>query len=141
LKLIPNRSKNRDTALLLVPMPRAASSLHSSESVMSGFSTIRALSQWTSASKGEVRPPPRGFGASCPSARNACIHFTAVEALTWKTFDCDRAERPCSTERINRTRKSFEYAISPLVLARNERIGCFAKNVNPLSIHNKRETL
>jgi hypothetical protein len=113
LKLMPNRSKNRDTALLLVPIPRAASSLQSSASVMSGFSTIRALSQSASASKGEVRPPPCGFGASCPSARNACIHFTAVEALTWKTFDCDRAEQPCSTERINRTRKSFEYAIFP----------------------------
>jgi hypothetical protein len=113
LKLMPNRSKNRDTALLLVPIPRAASSLQSSASVMSGFSTIRALSQSASASKGEVRPPPCGFAASCPSARNACIHFTAVEALTWKTFDCDRAEQPCSTERINRTRKSFEYAIFP----------------------------
>ena len=59
---------------------------------MSGFSTIRAFSQSASASKGEVRPPPCAFGLSCPAARNACIHFTAVEALTWKTVDWERAD-------------------------------------------------
>ena len=75
---------------------------------MSVFSLIRALSQLASASKGEVRPPPCGFTVSCPSARKAWTHFTAVEALTSKTFAWERAERPCSTDRINRTRKSLE---------------------------------
>jgi hypothetical protein len=102
------RSKNRDTALLLAAMPRAPSSAHNSLSVMSDCSATRPLSQSAWASKTERRPPRWGLGATTPSERNAAIHFTAVEALTWKTFPWERAERPFSTERMRRTRKSFE---------------------------------
>jgi hypothetical protein len=75
---------------------------------MSAFAAMRALSQSASPSSGEGRPPPCGLGAARFSDRYACIHFTAVEALTSKTLACERAERPPSTDRINRTRKSFE---------------------------------
>lgn len=80
------RSKTRDTALLLVTTPREASSTHNSASVTSDFSVTRSFSHSMCPSSGERRPPACGFTVRRPSARYACIHFTAVEALTSKTF-------------------------------------------------------
>lgn len=102
------RPKNRDTALRLVDTPRAASSARNSESVISDFSATRAFNQSAWASSGDLRPPRCGFGPGRPSARNAAIHFTAVDGATSNTSACDRAERPFSTARINRPRRSFE---------------------------------
>lgn len=102
------RSKKRDTALVLVATPRSASSARSSASVISDRSATRDFNQSACASSGDLRPPRCGLGPGRPSARNACIHFTAVEGATSNTLACDRAERPFSTERINRLRKSSE---------------------------------
>ena len=106
------RSKNRATALLLAAIPRAPSSRTSSASVMSALAATRERSHSPCASSGERRPPRCGLGPRKPSARYACIHFTAVEALTSNTFAWDRADLPFSTARISRTRKSPEYAIA-----------------------------
>ena len=102
------RSKNRDTALMLAATPRAPSSARNSLSVMSDFSATRAFNQSAWASKTERRPPAWRIGVARPSARNTATHFTAVDGATSNSFACDRAERPFSTDRINRRRKSFE---------------------------------
>jgi hypothetical protein len=102
------RSKNRDTALMLVDTPRRASSARNSASVISDFSATRAFNHSACASSGDLRPPRCGFGPGRPSARNTAIHFTAVEGATSNTLACDRAERPFSTDRISRLRKSSE---------------------------------
>lgn len=102
------RSKNRDSALLLESTPRAESSALNSLSVMSAFAATRAFSQSTCASSCDRRPPRCGLGDERSSARNTATHFTAVEGATSNNFACDRAERPFSTDRINRRRKSFE---------------------------------
>lgn len=125
------RRKNRDTALVLVDTLRAASSATSSSSVMSALAATRALSQSACASNGERRPPRCGFGPARPSARNTAIHFTAVDGSTSNTFAWLRAERPCSTDRINRPRKSCEYAIVLAPHCDERRINCFAPFVNP----------
>ena len=75
---------------------------------MSAFCATRARSHSPCASKAERRPPRCGLGPRAPSARNACTHFTAVEALTSKTSAWERADFPFSTDRISRTGKSPE---------------------------------
>ena len=91
------RAKNRDSAARLVATPRAFNSTASSASVMCEVSATRAFSQSACASSGERRPPACGFGHGRPSALKACIHFTAVDALTSSTFAAERAERPLVT--------------------------------------------
>jgi hypothetical protein len=140
LKVIAKRSKKRETALLLVAMPRCASSAQSSDNVMSAFSLIRALNQAASPSSGDVRPPPCGFALCRPSSREACTHLTAVEALTSKTFACDRAERPCATDRRSRTRKSFEYAM-PASSSQRQDNQLLRQKWESLPIHINREWL
>jgi hypothetical protein len=106
-KVMSCRWKNRESALLLVRMPRLSSSPTVSSKVRSGCSDTRANMSSAHRSKGETLPP-RGFAAQLPVLSQRCTHLTAELTLISKRSAASCREAPASTASTTRSRKSPE---------------------------------
>jgi hypothetical protein len=82
LKLILRKSKNRQSAALLVETPRSRIRLRLSSSVMSGCPAIKASSHSARSSSGERRWPRTKLGSKPPAARQRRTHLIAEDGLT-----------------------------------------------------------
>jgi hypothetical protein len=80
LKLMPRRSKNRQTALRLPAILRLRIATAISSSVRSGFPAIRPNRNSACASSGEVLPP-LGFGATLPVIAQRCVQIITTLGL------------------------------------------------------------
>src|SRR6266545_7226574 len=90
-------------------MPRCASSARISSSVRSGTVSIRCNSQDRSPLKRELWSPPIGLAHRLPLSRHTRTHSTTVLAANSNTAAALRRDRPPSTARTTRSRKSREY--------------------------------
>ena len=107
LRVMPCRSRNRQSELRLVRIRRLRSSATVSTKVRSGCSAIRAKISAANSSSAEMLPP-RGFGVALLVWRQRCSHFTAEATLTSKRSAASRRDAPASTASITRSRRSPE---------------------------------
>ncbi len=106
LTVMPCRSKNRESALLLVRIRRLSSSTSVSFKVRSGRSAASANIRSACASNGDTLPP-RGFGAALRLALQRCSHLTAELTLMSKRAAASRRDAPSiSTASMTRSRRS-----------------------------------
>ena len=113
LPLIPWRSKNRQTVPTPTRRPRSPRAERSSSSDVSGASDRRAKSQSAGASMtAERRSPPTPWGETVPLFRQRLTQETTVLGLTPKTPAAEQRDRPPSTDKTTRSRKSIEYICS-----------------------------
>jgi hypothetical protein len=110
LKLMPCRSKNRQIELTAALTPRSASRSRISSSVRSACSSTRANKKAACAASGERLRPVCDFASELPVRRQRPIHAVAVDSPTPSRRAAPRADKPPSTARITRIRKSLEYA-------------------------------
>src|SRR6476661_7661854 len=106
-KVIPWRSRKRQSELRLVRIRRLRSSATVSTKVRSGCCAIRSSTCSANSSSGETLPP-RGFGTALLLSCQRCSHFTAELTLTSKRSAVSRRDAPPSTASITRSRRSPE---------------------------------
>ena len=106
-KVIPWRSRKRQSELRLVRIRRLRSSATVSTKVRSGCWAIRSSICSANSSSGEMLPP-RGFGAALLLSCQRCSHFTAELTLTSKRSAVSRRDAPPSTASMTRSRRSPE---------------------------------
>ena len=113
LTLIPWRSKNRQTVPTPTRRPRSPRAERYSSSDVSRASDRRAKSQSAGASMtAERRSPPTPWGETVPLFRQRLTQETTVLGLTPKTPAAEQRDRPPSTDKTTRSRKSIEYICS-----------------------------
>ena len=113
LTLIPWRSKNRQTVPTPTRRPRSPRAERYSSSDVSEASDRRAKSQSAGASMtAERRSPPTPWGETVPLFRQRLTQETTVLGLTPKTPAAEQRDRPPSTDKTTRSRKSIEYICS-----------------------------
>ena len=111
LKRMPCRSKNRHTELTPTRRPRSPRSRRISR-VRSARSPISANSQSGCGCSGERLRPFCDLAAALPMRRQRPIQAVAVNSPMPNRRPAPRAEKPPSTARMTRMRRSLEYALA-----------------------------
>ena len=107
---MPCRSKNRQ--IELTPTPSSPSSSRISSRVRSARSPISANSQAVCAFSGERLRPFCDLASALPVRLQRPTQAVAVDSPIPNRRPAPRAEKPPSTARITRTRRSLEYALA-----------------------------
>jgi len=109
---MPCRSKNRQTELTPTRTPRSPSSPRISSRVRSARSPISANSQSVCGCSGERLRPFCDLATTLPVCRQRPIQAVAVDSPIPNRRPAPRAEKPPSTARMTRMRRSLEYALA-----------------------------
>src|SRR5712691_771070 len=133
LRVMPCRSRKRQSELRLVRIRRRRNSATVSTKVRSGCSAIRANTCAVNSSSGETLPP-RGFGAALLLSCQRCSHLTDELALISKRSPASRRDAPISTAPITRSRRSLEYGFGIVHLRKGESMRKDSLILNPLGI-------
>lgn len=109
---MPCRSKNRQIELTPTRTSRSSSSSRISSRVRSARSPTSANSQSVCAFSGERLRPFCDLAATLPVRRQRPTQAVAVDSPMPNRRPAARAEKPPSTARITRMRRSLEYALA-----------------------------